>query len=55
MELFLNHEPIEVDSVRIYIGSVMYEGSYWIFNLTANWDRQGLQIRYRFFLKQKYN
>ncbi|MEZ0130319.1 hypothetical protein AB9T88_11360, partial [Flavobacterium sp. LBUM151] len=28
LELFLNHEPVEVDSVRIYKGSVMYEGSY---------------------------
>lgn len=28
LELFLNHEPLEVDSVRIYKGSVMYEGSY---------------------------
>ncbi|SHF95014.1 DUF2931 family protein [Flavobacterium johnsoniae] len=28
LELYLNQEPIEVDSVRIYKGSVMYEGSY---------------------------
>jgi len=28
LKLYLNHEPIEVDSVRIYKGSVMYEGSY---------------------------
>nr|MBU3858761.1 DUF2931 family protein [Flavobacterium sp. MC2016-06] len=28
LELFLNHEQVEVDSVRIYEGSVMYEGSY---------------------------
>lgn len=28
LELFLNHEPIEVDSVRIYKGSVMYKESY---------------------------
>ena len=28
LELYLNHEPVEVDSVRIYKGSVMYEGSY---------------------------
>ncbi|QLC66166.1 DUF2931 family protein [Flavobacterium sp. LPB0248] len=28
LELFLNHERVEVDSVRIYKGSVMYEGSY---------------------------
>lgn len=28
LELFLNHEPIEVDSVRIYEGSVSYKGSY---------------------------
>lgn len=28
LKLFLNHEPIEVDSVRIYKGSVSYKGSY---------------------------
>ena len=28
LKLFLNHEPIEVDSVRIYRGSVSYKGSY---------------------------
>ncbi|PAM91704.1 hypothetical protein B4N84_27220 [Flavobacterium sp. IR1] len=28
LELFLNHEPLEVDSVRIYKGSVMYYDSY---------------------------
>ena len=28
LELLLNNEPLEVDSVRIYKGSVMYEGSY---------------------------
>lgn len=28
LELFLNNEPVEVDSVRIYKGSVMYKGSY---------------------------
>jgi hypothetical protein len=28
LELYLNHEPVEVDSLRIYKGSVMYEGSY---------------------------
>ena len=28
LELLLNNEPIEVDSVRIYKGSVMYKGSY---------------------------
>ena len=28
LDLFLNHEPLEVDSVRIYEGSVSYEGSY---------------------------
>ena len=28
LELLLNHEPFEVDSVRIYPGSVSYEGSY---------------------------
>jgi hypothetical protein len=28
LELFLNNEAVEVDSVRIYKGSVMYKGSY---------------------------
>ncbi|WP_317048063.1 DUF2931 family protein, partial [Flavobacterium sp. HTF] len=28
LELYLNNHPLEVDSVRIYKGSVMYEGSY---------------------------
>ena len=28
LELFLNNQPVEVDSVRIYKGSVMYKGSY---------------------------
>ena len=28
LELFLNHERVEVDSVRIYKGSVGYKGSY---------------------------
>jgi hypothetical protein len=28
LELYLNHEPVEVDSVRIYKGSVSYKGSY---------------------------
>ncbi|MDN3672796.1 DUF2931 family protein [Flavobacterium branchiarum] len=28
LELFLNNEPVEVDSVRIYKGSVMYKESY---------------------------
>lgn len=28
LELYLNHEPLEVDSVRIYEGSVSYKGSY---------------------------
>lgn len=28
LELFLNNEALEVDSVRIYKGSVMYNGSY---------------------------
>ncbi|MEP6804395.1 MAG: DUF2931 family protein [Flavobacterium sp.] len=28
LELYLNHEPLEVDSVRIYKGSVSYKGSY---------------------------
>ncbi|HSD13895.1 MAG TPA: DUF2931 family protein [Flavobacterium sp.] len=28
LELFLNNEPIEVDSVRIYKGSVIYKDSY---------------------------
>lgn len=28
LKLFLNHETVEVDSVRIYKGSVMHKGSY---------------------------
>jgi hypothetical protein len=28
LELYLNHEPVEVDSVRIYEGSVSYKDSY---------------------------
>lgn len=28
LELYLNQEPVEVDSVRIYKGSVSYKGSY---------------------------